>query len=141
MGPPWDTDYCWRVQLAGFKLTLVESAKVHYRVRTTARARFLQAFHWGDKQLNLQLRYGMTPWPRYLAYCLLNVTRRGTEMMVGPIFTSRPFAYWTWRWGFARGQLRAFPRLFAAQMRGEGKMREARWKREREQNDQSVRSA
>jgi hypothetical protein len=38
----------------------------------------------------------------------------------------------------ARGQLHAFPRLFMAQMRGEGEMRDAKWKAAR---NQSVRSA
>ncbi len=141
MGPPWDTDYSWRVQLAGYQLTLVENAVVHYRLRHGARARFLQAYNWGDKQLNLQLRYGMTPWPRYLAYCLYGLAQRGANLVFGTLSGKRPFSFWVWHWGFARGQLNALPRIFMAQMRGQGKMRDGAWKEQRGETDQSVRSA
>lgn len=117
IGPAWDVDYCWRVQLAGMKLTFVPEALVHYRLRQTAEGRFKQARSWARGQVQLHLRYGMRPWWRYLAFTLKQLLVSGSEMVFGTLFTKRPFAYWTFAWGFARGQLDAFPELFIAQMR------------------------
>jgi len=115
IGTAWDVDYSWRVQLAGMKLTFVPEALVHYRLRETAEARFRQAYTWGRGHVNLHIRYGMRPWWRYLAYCLLQLGRSGFNLVWGPLFGKRPYAYWTFDWGFARGQLDAFPKLFMAQ--------------------------
>ena len=114
MGTSWDVDYCWRVQLAGMKLTFVREALVHYRLRSTAPARFRQARNWGRGQVALQVRYGLRHWSRYLVFVLLRLLQTGTAMTFGPIFTRRPFAYWVFDWGFARGQLDSFPALVEA---------------------------
>jgi glycosyltransferase involved in cell wall biosynthesis len=116
IGPPWDIDYCWRVQLAGMKLTYVPEALVHYRLRQTAEGRFKQARSWARGQVKLHIRYGMRPWWRYLAFSVFQLVRSGLAMVFGTALGIRPFAYWTFAWGFARGQLDAFPELFRAQM-------------------------
>ncbi|MFN4224734.1 MAG: glycosyltransferase [Hyphomonas sp.] len=116
IGTAWDVDYCWRVQLAGMKLTYVPEALVHYRLRDTAEGRFRQARTWGKGHINLHLRYGMRPWWRYLAFCLWRLSRAAVLLMFGPIFTRRPYAYWVFDWGYARGQLEAFPILLKAQL-------------------------
>jgi glycosyltransferase involved in cell wall biosynthesis len=52
-----DTDYCWRVQLAGVPLGYAPEAVVHIQNRTTSRARFQQARHWGASEMRLYRRY------------------------------------------------------------------------------------
>ena len=58
----------------------------------------------------------MRPWWRYLAFSVFQLVRSGLAMVFGTALGIRPFAYWTFAWGFARGQLDAFPELFRAQM-------------------------
>ncbi|MBU3921389.1 MAG: glycosyltransferase [Alphaproteobacteria bacterium] len=117
MRTAWDVDYCWRVQLAGMKLTFVPEALVHYRLRDTAAGRFKQARNYGRGHVNLHIRYGMRPWWRYLAFSLYRLVRAGIFNVFGTLFGKRPFAYWVYDWGFARGQLDAFPILLKAQLK------------------------
>ena len=58
MGISWDVDYCWRVKLAGMKLTFVKEARVHSRLRSAAPARFRPArgWGWGWGKVALQIR-------------------------------------------------------------------------------------
>ncbi len=117
IGTAWDVDYCWRVQLAGMKLTYVPEALVHYRLRETADGRFKQARTWGRGHVKLHIRYGMKPWWRYLAFSLYRLVRAGFLLVFGTLAGKRPYAYWVFDWGFARGQLEAFPTLLRAQLK------------------------
>jgi glycosyltransferase involved in cell wall biosynthesis len=61
-----DTDYCWRLQLAGHALHFEGDALVHIRFRTSRRASLWQAFAYGRYDGWLYQRYrlrGMTPVP------------------------------------------------------------------------------
>jgi GT2 family glycosyltransferase len=118
MGPAWDVDYSWRVQLAGMSLTFVPEAVVHYRVRQSAKARFQQARSWGRGQINLQVRYRLHPAARYLAYVSFMLAKTSAQLVFGTLSQRRPFAFWVWDFGFAWGQLMAFPLLIKAKMRG-----------------------
>ena len=42
-----ETEFFWRLQLAGHRLTAVPGALVHYRLRSTARAQLRQWYTWG----------------------------------------------------------------------------------------------
>ena len=52
-----DTDYCWRIQLAGTKLHFVPDAVVHYRFRPTLRGNFHQTRLWGEYNVLLYKKY------------------------------------------------------------------------------------
>jgi glycosyltransferase involved in cell wall biosynthesis len=52
-----DTDYCWRVQLAGTPLGYAPDAVVHIQNRNSARGRFQQARHWGASEVRIYKRY------------------------------------------------------------------------------------
>ena len=52
-----DTDYCWRVQLAGYDFAFVPAAVVHYRLRETLRGAAKQAFAYGEYNVKLYRRY------------------------------------------------------------------------------------
>lgn len=112
----WDVDYCWRVQLAGMKLYFCPEALVHYRVRTTAKARFKQAKTWGTSHTFLLIRYGMPSIPRYIAYCVWRLLRTSFDLVVGMAQGKHNFAYWVWSIGFAWGQTLGTPILIKAKM-------------------------
>jgi GT2 family glycosyltransferase len=52
-----DTDYCWRVQLAGTPLGYAPDALIHIQNRSSRRARFQQARHWGASEMRLYRLY------------------------------------------------------------------------------------
>lgn len=59
-----DTDYCWRVQLAGTDLHYEPEALVHYRFPPTMRGLYRQADLWGEYNVLLYKKYrpfGMPP--------------------------------------------------------------------------------
>lgn len=59
-----DTDYCWRVQLAGFKLVFVPEALIHHRLRASKRKMFRQARLWGQYNVFLYKKYRPLGMPR-----------------------------------------------------------------------------
>ena len=52
-----DTDYCWKIQLAGTKLHFVPEAVIYYRFRHTIRGLYRQARLWGDYNVFLYKKY------------------------------------------------------------------------------------
>lgn len=52
-----DTDYCWRIQLAGIELHFVPDAVVHYRFRDTIGGLYSQARLWGEYNVLLYKKY------------------------------------------------------------------------------------
>lgn len=52
-----DTDYCWRIQLAGIKLHFVPEALIHYRFRHTIGGLYNQARLWGEYNVFLYKKY------------------------------------------------------------------------------------
>ncbi len=52
-----DTDYCWRVQLAGYDMAFVPDAVVHYRLRETLGETWRQAFKYGEYNVKLYQLY------------------------------------------------------------------------------------
>lgn len=52
-----DTDYCWRVQLAGTALVFVPEALYHVRHRDDARGLYRQGRNWGEYNVLLLKRY------------------------------------------------------------------------------------
>lgn len=52
-----DTDYCWRIQLAGIQLHLIPDAVIHYRFRHTLAGLFEQSRLWGEYNVVLYKKY------------------------------------------------------------------------------------
>lgn len=52
-----DADYCWRVQLAGYKLHLYDEAIIYYRRRNTLWKSFKQVMHWGEYDVLLYKKF------------------------------------------------------------------------------------
>ena len=52
-----DTEICVRAQIAGYDITFVPDAVIHYRARTDLRALFWQLYGWGYYEMKLVSRY------------------------------------------------------------------------------------
>jgi glycosyltransferase involved in cell wall biosynthesis len=61
-----DTDYCWRMQLAGTQLHFVPDAVLHYRFRPTIKGFLKQAFLWGKYDVLLYKKYRPLGMPQVL---------------------------------------------------------------------------
>ena len=59
-----DTDYCWRIQLAGTELHFVPDALVHMRFRDTPAGLYRQARQWGEYNVKLYKRYRQLGMPK-----------------------------------------------------------------------------
>lgn len=104
-----DTDYCWRIQLAGTPLSFVRDAVVHVRCPGDLRSNFLQAQQWGIYNVAMYQRYRPRGMPRLPALAglkkwlglVLRVPRLATRQ--GRVFWIRNFG---WRLGRVRGSIR-----------------------------------
>ena len=59
-----DVDFCWRVQLAGFRCELVPGAVAYYRLRENSRALLRQQFRFGRATVLLHKRFRPDGKPR-----------------------------------------------------------------------------
>jgi len=59
-----DTDYCWKIQLAGIALGFAPDALVHVRNRQNTADRFHQARVWAASQVHLYKKYRRAGMPR-----------------------------------------------------------------------------
>jgi glycosyltransferase involved in cell wall biosynthesis len=108
-----DTDYCYRVQLAGGKLLFVPEAVVHIRYRATLRGIFTQALAWAAAGVGLHVRYRPPDAPRVpVRHALVNwlvAVKRLVEAV--PHARGRAGrAAWVWTAGWTLGRLRGATR-------------------------------
>lgn len=94
-----DTDYCWRIQLAGIELHFVPEAVIHYRFRHTLAGLYQQARLWGEYNVFLYKKYrplgmpelswiaGVKSWLRLLKHFPLFILSKEHRV--------------SWVWGFA----------------------------------------
>jgi glycosyltransferase involved in cell wall biosynthesis len=99
-----DTDYCFRVQLAGPELHFVPEATVYVRYRNELGNMFRQARLWAEYNVLMYKKYRPSgirmahPWRRYMKawkiflLCHLKIHRRGGR------------AEWVWRLGWQLGR-------------------------------------
>jgi glycosyltransferase involved in cell wall biosynthesis len=99
-----DTDYCFRVQLAGPQLHFVPEATVYVRYRNELGNMFRQARLWAEYNVLMYKKYRPSgirmahPWKRYMKawkiflLCHLKIHRRGGR------------AEWVWRLGWQLGR-------------------------------------
>jgi len=99
-----DTDYCWRLQLAGVELHFVPEAVVYVRYRSTLRGIYRQARGYAEYNVILYKRYRPLGMPK-LSW------RRGARAWVR-LFKHLPrirskggLAAWTWQLGWRVGRL------------------------------------
>jgi len=99
-----DTDYCWRVQLAGCELHFVPDAVVHVRYRRTLAAMYRQAFQYAVFNVLLYKRYRPRGMPRLPWYA--GVGSWGKLVLRMPQLLSRGGrAAWLWQLAWRLGRL------------------------------------
>lgn len=99
-----DTDFCWRIQLAGTKLYFVPGAVVHYRYRNTIRDLFLQARAYAEDNVLLYKKYRPLGMPKLSwEYCLRDW--KGVLRLLPRIRTMGEFVNLVWRFGWRIGRL------------------------------------
>ena len=111
----YDTDYCWKAQLAGFKLHFVPEALIHYRLRHTLNALYKQGLNWGKDFPLIYRRYGM-PVEKFVIlhrFGRLNLALvTGLRLFIMSVFNIRRgrggFAWWLWGLGFRIGEIQSF---------------------------------
>ncbi len=97
-----DTDYCWRLELAGHELAFVPDAVVHIRYRQDLAGMFAQTARFGEYNVLLYERYRAQGMPRLAPWAGL---ARWIKLLLSTpqILTRRGRARWTaqlaWRWG------------------------------------------
>jgi glycosyltransferase involved in cell wall biosynthesis len=102
----FDTDFCWRAQLAGAKLTAVEQAVLHIRYRDSLRASFRQGKvfgYWNVFMYKRYRKYGMPTlsWKRGVR-AWLDLVRSATRLL-----RRDKRMEWVWNLGWQVGRLSA----------------------------------
>lgn len=104
-----DTEYCWKVQLAGAKLRFVPEAVVHVRLRDTLMGNYRQAFGWGEYRVLLYKKYMHLGMPK-------RTLREGIVSLMGLVLAfvkgvpkiqgKSDFVRWSWAFGEELGWLK-----------------------------------
>jgi glycosyltransferase involved in cell wall biosynthesis len=99
-----DTDYCWRIQLAGIKLHFVPDALVHVRYRDTLCGIYRQARTYAEYNVLLYKRYRPLGMPRLSWKASVpawaNLLRR-----LSRIRRKQDLGQWVWQFGWRVGRL------------------------------------
>lgn len=99
-----DTDYCWRVQLAGTELHFVPDAVVCYRMQHTIKGFYHQARLWGEYNVLLYKKYRPLGMPQ--------VSRKGGVkcwvlllLHSSQLFSQENRHKWMWNFAWRLGRL------------------------------------
>jgi glycosyltransferase involved in cell wall biosynthesis len=110
----YDTDYCWKAQLAGFKMHFVPDAVVHYRLRHTLKGLYRQGRNWGEDTLVLCRRYGVPMSESEVVERMIGVLLlfpKGIKLLLMSLFNIRRgrggFALWVWTLGYQIGEIQS----------------------------------
>jgi glycosyltransferase involved in cell wall biosynthesis len=103
--PLQDTDYCWRVQLAGTELRFVPDAVVHYRFRNTLRGIYRQASSYGVQNVLLYKKYRPLGMPM-LSWKMGVKSWRYLLRSLPRIRSKADLGRWVWQLGWLVGRLR-----------------------------------
>lgn len=101
----FDTDFCWRIQLAGIELRPAPQAVLHVRHRDSLSGIYRQARNYGEYNVFIYKRYrshGMPPYPwRRSVRSWISLVRN-----LGALFRSERRASWIWGLGWRLGRLK-----------------------------------
>jgi glycosyltransferase involved in cell wall biosynthesis len=119
----YDTDYCWKAQLAGFTLQLVPEAIAHYRLRHTLKGLFRQSQNWGRETPRLHVSHGYRLPGRHpvlqLVRDLFPYLLKGSQLFLKEVLqvpgAKGALALWVWGLGFRIGKIQGTVKDFPAQ--------------------------
>jgi GT2 family glycosyltransferase len=99
-----DTDYCWRLQLAGVKLRFVPGAVVYVRYRSTLPGIFRQGLAFGRYNVLIYKLYRSRGMPKL--GCLPGLRKWAVQILKSPqLLTSVGRGRWIWQLGWRLGRL------------------------------------
>ena len=99
-----DTDFCWRLQLAGHRLVFAPDAVVHVRFPSTLAGAFRQAARYGRYNVYIYTRYRSRGMPRLPV--LPGLLRLGSLVLRSPQLLFRSArGRWIWLAGWRLGRL------------------------------------
>ena len=99
-----DTDFCWRLQLAGHRLVFAPDAVVHVRFPSTLAGAFHQAARYGRYNVYIYTRYRSRGMPRLPV--LPGLLRLGSLVLRSPQLLFRSArGRWIWMAGWRLGRL------------------------------------
>jgi glycosyltransferase involved in cell wall biosynthesis len=99
-----DTDYCWRLQLAGVSLEFVPGAVVHVRYRSTLSGIFRQGLAFGRYNVLIYKLYRARGMPRL--GCLPGLRKWAVQILKTPqLLTRVGRGRWIWQLGWRLGRL------------------------------------
>jgi len=104
-----DTDYCYRAQLVGVKLRLVEEAVLHVRYRGSIADMYRQARNWETDNVLLHRRYRPADMPALPPRALVTYWARSFVRLAGRapwLLSRRGRAAWAWHLGTLVGRIR-----------------------------------
>jgi glycosyltransferase involved in cell wall biosynthesis len=98
----YDTEYCWRAQLAGIELHFIPGAIVHYRLRDGLSHMYRQGRNWSEAHVFLRQKYGG---PLNSFFVFKQFAKLALHLP--RIFVQRPgtqdFGGWLWQFGWRVG--------------------------------------
>ena len=98
-----DTDYCWRIQLAGIELHFVKDAVVHYRLRQMLEG-LHQARLWGEYNILLYKKYRPLGMPKLSSKA--GVRNWWKLLKKFPqVLSKKDRARWMWKFAWRIGRL------------------------------------
>ena len=102
----FDTDFCWRAQLAGHKLVAEPKAVVHYRFRDSVSGLLKQAFNYAMHNVFIYKKFRSHGMPKLT---LKNGIRSWISLVLGVTRLARPETrvLWLWDAGWFAGRLYA----------------------------------
>ena len=99
-----DTDYCWRLQLAGTELHFVPDAVIYYRFRHTVGGLYRQAHLWGEYNVFLYKKYRALGMPKLSwkasVKAWLHLLKRTFQVL-----SNEDRAAWLWLLGWRIGRI------------------------------------
>lgn len=99
-----DTDYCWRIQLAGTKLHFVPDAVIYYRFRHTVDGLYRQARLWGEYNVFLYKKYRALGMPRLSWWASVKSWLHLVKRM-SQVLSKEERVAWLWLFGWRVGRL------------------------------------
>jgi glycosyltransferase involved in cell wall biosynthesis len=100
-----DTDYCWRIQLAGTELHFVPDAVIHVRYRDTLGGIYRQARGYAEYNVLLYKRYQPLGMPRLSWKTGLRGWVRLLKRLPR-VHSKNALAAWVWQFGWRIGRLK-----------------------------------
>lgn len=99
-----DTDYCWRVQLAGTELHFIPDVVVHYRYRDTLGGTYRQARNYGEYNVILYKKYRRLGMPQLSWKTSVKAWVRLLRRLLR-IRCRKDLAKWVWSFCWRMGRL------------------------------------